>query len=120
MNKNFEDETRKKLDRMIGVSKEFAEILIQYSKFFDHIFKTINFLLRSYQVILFVVVFIFWRVFLWEPLNVFLNSVYTKWEMLAEAYKITILTILGSIPSGIITIIVGHFLLDKINRFLKR
>lgn len=78
------------------------------------------FLEKSIALLSFFVFLLIWRVFFYDATNYTLSLVIKNWGSLSEGYRICILTLIGSIPAGIITTTLSYLFLEKIKRFLKK
>ena len=81
------------------------------NKLFDHI----KILYRYIAVLNLFIGFFLWKIFLWAYINLLFSRSIYFWTGLSEGYKILILSLLGSIPTGVIIAISTHFIIKKID-----
>lgn len=81
----------------------------------DKLFDLIKTLYNYIAVLSLILGFLLWKIFLWDYTNTFFGKSINFWAGLSEGYKILILSLLGSIPVGIIIGIVNHYIVKKID-----
>ena len=120
MNKKDEEKLVKILEGVMGNLEGMLGNQKEYVKLLERIVSLIEFLMKSVNVMSFILGMLIWRVFLWDPLNLLLDRIIGKWAQLSEGYRILVLGFIGTIVAGIISYIVGVLILEKIKDILKR
>ncbi len=73
-------------------------------------------LIKFQLFIAFLVCILWWKIFAFSALNKILGDLFIWWSQLSENWQIAIFMLIGSVPLGIITIIISNYINKKFEK----